>query len=909
MLTIKKISGSDAAVDYYAKYAQEKGESKGYWLDQTGAIASSGSEVDPNAMLNLLKGFTPDGQKSLCQNSGDGHSPGWDLTFSPPKSVSIAWSNAPEDLRDQIEDAHKVAVAASLKFINEEAIKVRVGKGGSQLHDAKMVAALFQHSSNRAEEPQLHTHAIVFNVAQSNVDQKWRTLHPYPMYRAYMAAGALYKAELAHQMRSLGFEIQRTKDSFELSQVPAAVCEAQSSRSKAIEDALSQQGLTRSSASAVTKELFALGSRAEKGSERIVRDFERWQKENASIGFGPGEQAIILMDGRENPAEHIPFSGRGCDDVALDSLSKLTEKSSTFNTYDLYRAIADASIGEISAEESVSLTKQAKKSDNLIFLGPNQRDEIRYSTKDMAEIEQGNMLNVAQRKGEGAHQVPEETISRVLNERPTIRREQADALRHLVSGRDGVAFIEGDAGTGKSFLMNAVKEAYQSSGYDVRGISFTNKAAKNLEDGSGIKNCQSVDSLLIEHRKGQNELHSKSILILDEAGMLDSRKMKAILDICRDKRAKLICVGDQKQIQPIAAGQAFGSMKKTFGGKRLSEIMRQKDEWLKTAIKDFSEGRAKSGLDELDKQDALNFSPNRQSARQSIIKDWTEQIKTNGIDRAPLIVVTTNNEVQSLNRLAREQLVENGILDQGVSLSLEHGPANFAPGDRIVFTSNFKKKGIYNSAVATIEKIKAPSSSKKPATMTVKTESGRRVKFELSTFNSFRHAYAITAHKSQGSTVDKVMVLVDGPLMDREKFYVSVSRGRQRPMVYADHQTLGDLSFEDRKKLSALSPDDRSKAERELFKASLAKMLGLSHEKDTSQDYSISRRELSLALKQSPERDQNPWQRIKSRVSEQIRALQERISHMIHDHSTQERQDVGLNSSKSSLEKGASYER
>ncbi|MCX6973163.1 MAG: relaxase domain-containing protein, partial [Verrucomicrobia bacterium] len=211
MITIKKISGSQAAAEYYAKYAQEKGEAQGYWIDNSGQLVAGAAHVDPQAMLYMLKGYSPDGKAALCQNPGEDHHPGWDLTFSPPKSVSIAWSNASDDLRIDIELAHREAVARALGFINDEATCVRVGKGGAGVEQARMVAALFQHSSNRAEEPQLHTHAIVFNVAQTKSDGKWRTLHPYPIYRAYMAAGAIYKAEMADRMKALGFETHRTK--------------------------------------------------------------------------------------------------------------------------------------------------------------------------------------------------------------------------------------------------------------------------------------------------------------------------------------------------------------------------------------------------------------------------------------------------------------------------------------------------------------------------------------------------------------------------------------------------------------------------------------------------------------------------------------------------------------------------
>lgn len=901
MLSIKKISGSGAAVDYYARYAQEKGEAKGRWLDEDGLLSVTKGEIEHQEMLHLLRGFSPDGRTALCQNAGDEHQPGWDLTFSAPKSVSIAWSNADYRLRTEIEACHQAAIGSALEFLSEEAIRVRAGKGGAQVHRGKMVAAAFQHSSNRAGEPQLHSHVIVFNVAKSAVDQRWRTLHPYPLYRAYMAAGALYKTELAYRMRGLGFEVHRTKDSFALTDIPTHVCDAQSSRSKAIEEELAQRGLTRANASAATRELVALSTRANKDDEKVVRDFARWQHENGQHGFGPVEQQQVLAK-RELPVLSNTELGGDRQEVVAESLRKITEHSSTFNLYDLYRRLAEASIGKGCAHYAKDLVKEAKASAELVNLGPNPRDEVRYSTKEMVAIEQANLQSVADRQLEGRHLVASSDVERVLAGRPTIKPEQAEALRYLTTGREGVAFIEGDAGTGKSFLMNGVKEAYEASGYQVLGVSFTNKAAKNLEEGSGIKDCQSVDALIAAYRNGSDRLNQRTILVLDEAGMLDSRKMKDILDICQEKCTKLICVGDQKQIQPIAAGQAFGAMKRLFGGRRLMEIMRQREGWLKDAIRDFSEGKAKHALDAMDQRGALTMSKSRRQSREALIHHWGEQVRSKGLQNAPMIVATSNREVETINQLARDLLVANNTIATGVSLDLSHGPGNFAPGDRIVFTANDKQKGIYNSSVATIEKVVLPRfRSEKPPMLTVTTETGKRIKFDLTSFNSFRHAYAITAHKSQGSTVDQVMIMVDGPLMDREKFYVAISRGKEDPKVYADQESLGGLSYEDQQEIASQAVEHREKTEREILKTYLAKIVGTSHEKDTSQDYALPSVRLQPSSIEENSDIENRWDRLKSRVSEQLRSLQHRLSLLIFDRCYEQNSET--------LEKNSGYER
>ena len=248
MLSIKTIGTSTKAHKYYIEYAQEKGESPGIFYDKTKELAPNGSIVESEQMKNLFRGFDSEGKQKLCKNAGENHRAGWDLTFSAPKSVSIVWSSADTPLREQIEKAQEKAAKASLNYLNDNALFVRSGTNGVNQEKADMVASIYKHSSNRAEEPHLHSHAIIYNIAKSKVDDVWRTIEPKTIFQAKMAAGDFYKAELAHGLQKLGFEVEKTKDSFEIKGVPKNVCVAQSSRCRAIEEELEKHGMDRASA-------------------------------------------------------------------------------------------------------------------------------------------------------------------------------------------------------------------------------------------------------------------------------------------------------------------------------------------------------------------------------------------------------------------------------------------------------------------------------------------------------------------------------------------------------------------------------------------------------------------------------------------------------------------------------------
>jgi len=214
-----------------------------------------------------------------------------------------------------------------------------------------------------------------------------------------------------------------------------------------------------------------------------------------------------------------------------------------------------------------------------------------------------------------------------------------------------------------------------------------------------------------------------------------------------------------------------------------------------------------------------------------LVADWYREHRV-GTRKSLLIAASTNEEVNNLNELARDKLIQGKFVRRGHVIPTAHGSFRFAAGDRIIFTGNRKRIGIYNSELATIKSIN-------PLTLavTAKTDSGNTVTFDPFKMNEFRHGYAITTHKSQGATVDKVYTLYDGYFMDREKGYVAMSRGREGNMIYSDRATLGKLTFEEQKALKEVPEDKRKQAENKLYRMKLSDLLSRSNRKDTTLDY------------------------------------------------------------------------
>lgn len=826
MLKIKSIGASSNAHKYFAKYAIGHGEKPGVFVDASKELEIHKKEVIESQIENLLKGLSPDGKDRLCGNPGKEHRGGWELMYAPDKSISILWSSASEDLREKIERAHDRAVLASLDYINKNCFYTRVGKGGKEVQKANLVAGIFQHSSNRESEPQLHTHAIVFNLAKTGWDQKWRTCEPREIYRSQMAAGNVYKVQMASQMQALGFETARSSHGFRIKHIPKDVCEKQSERTKQIEELGKEFGIDRHTASAQVMDVLTISSR--KAKVGLSRDFSRWQEENESFGFGETQLEKLVKRSKEKTKN---LSRAGQVELIDEAFLKVTKDVSTFTRNDLFKAISGASVGAQDLKSLYETLKMSLDSVECICLNPGEKEIYRrYTTKSIEKMEKKTIQLMSDRQGENRHKVCDHTVNGAVLKRAQagmkMLDEQERALRHITQGEDGVCFVEGDAGTGKTYTLGAVKEVFEKEGYVMRGISFTNKAALQLQKDAGIESS-SVQSFLFCQQWEKYRPDDQTIVVLDEAAMLDSGMFNEVVKVCNKEGAKLVCVGDRKQIQPIGRGQMFGTGVNAFGAAKLQEIFRQKNRWERRVVSDLSQGRAERAVDKINEMGNLHFCSGRKDVREKIVGVWFENRDLN-IN----MITATNKEVDVLNQLARQKRVEIGEIDKGLLIETSKGPKEFSVGDKIVFTANDKKNGVLNSMQATIERIS------RFGNLHLKSELGAHINVNPNEFNAFQHAYAITMHRSQSMTIDKALFLTDGA--DMEKAYVSFSRGREQNELFTDTMRFGDLPYDIKNQVDSMkSESDKARFLHKIYKRKLALQLNNSHMKDTSQDYGV----------------------------------------------------------------------
>jgi Ti-type conjugative transfer relaxase TraA len=462
--------------------------------------------------------------------------------------------------------------------------------------------------------------------------------------------------------------------------------------------------------------------------------------------------------------------GNGARIIADPSLGldPITQQQSTFTQRDMAKFAHRHSDGIEHFNEVMGAMRSAP---NLVELGKDARGEDRFTTREMIESEQ-RLHRAAELMAERERHAVEDADRQVALLRAEQRGlvlsgEQTDALAHVTDGRD-LGIVVGHAGTGKSAMLGVAREAWEASGYEVRGVALSGIAAENLEGGSGISS-RTIASMEHGWHQGRDGLTSRDILVIDEAGMVGTRQLERVLSHAAEAGAKVVLVGDPQQLQAIEAGAAFRSIHERHGGAEIGEVRRQQEDWQREATRDLANGKTGIALEAYRSHGMMHEAQTREQARGDLIDRWDRDRQASP-DKSRIILTHTNDEVRALNETARKRMRAAGDLGDEVRVTVERGARNFASGDRVMFLQNERGLGVKNGTLGTIEQVSAQS-------MTVQTDDGRSVRFDLKDYNRIDHGYAATIHKAQGMTVDRTHVL-GTPGMDAHSSYVALSRHR-----------------------------------------------------------------------------------------------------------------------------------
>jgi conjugative relaxase-like TrwC/TraI family protein len=779
-------------------YLQEEGHAEMYGrgLDRLAPDSEAGAdgvhEFDRYAMMNMLEGKDASGA-ALVNGVKDGANrvPGYDLTFSPDKSVSVAWAAASPELRKQIEAAHDSAARGALDHIQSNYALANEGKGGAERVQADMSAGIFRHGASRELEPQLHSHCVIPNMAVK-ADGKVVSLNTRELYQRQKEAGAIYRAELADNLKGMGFDIERKGDNFRLSGVPQDICDQYSTRREQIKDAMDARGTSGAKAA----EVAALDTRSAKQGVPDSVLLKQWQGEMAEKGFTA--DSVEALRGREK----APDAQAATMPTQDEFLQKLTANNSTFSKNDVWREAAVAAQGVTDRHGAASYAQDflATKSPDVLRLQHKENGAIRYTSRGMFDLERGMIADVNALRGSTEHSVESAKVDGAIDAFQKrkgfeLSPDQAAAIHAATTGGDFVT-IQGWAGAGKSTGAEVAGDVWRSQGFRVRGMAMEGKAAEGLA-GANIESS-TIASTMMKNQgwtddKGRQRppvdpFTKNDVLLVDEAGRIDSRTMAKLTAAAREAGAKVVVLGDTKQKQPIGAGGAFNAQQKAFNGAdaELTTVQRQKEQWGRDMTTAARNGEMAEALGYLHERDSLHIKDDKAAAMQSTVEKWRASYSHARPDSSCMLA-NTNADVNALNNAAREQLKKDGVLGgYGVETEIENnqraslGKREFLEGDRVVFGRNAKLSTgvkVVNGQTGTIESINMDNDGQQHFSIR-RDDSGDLVNVPTSEYKALNHGYALTTDKAQGITADHVSILAGGNMQDLHASYVQLTRMR-----------------------------------------------------------------------------------------------------------------------------------
>jgi Ti-type conjugative transfer relaxase TraA len=521
---------------------------------------------------------------------------------------------------------------------------------------------------------------------------------------------------------------------------------------------------------------------------------------------------------------------------------RLTEAASTFGRPELLQQLAEgqprgATVAEL---ERLADVKLADRSIVPLEDGraPAGLTEPRFTTRDMLAVEHELIDSSLARRHDRAGKASGKAINDALADR-SLSEEQRRVVVDLCDRGAGVAVVRAPAGTGKTFALDAAREAWQNSGLTVVGCALSARAALELQDQAGI------DSLTIARLRQRlddgAQLPYRGVLVVDEAGMVGTRDLAHLAREARMFNTKLVLVGDDRQLPEIQAGGAFRALADRLGASELHEIRRQREPWDGAALDQLRDGEVECWARAYRDHGRITVARRASDARAALINDWYRA------DGDKLMIAARRDDVRDLNDRARQLLQAHG--DLGAD-QLEVAGRGFAVGDRVVGQRNDRQLGILNGQRATVRAIDRDQRS-----VDVELDGGKRITLDRGYLDAghIDHGYAITAHRAQGATVDRTFVLGSDELY-REWGYTALSRHRDEARFYV---TRADLDLD---RDSAPMPDPMISGIERLMTRSHAKDLALDSLRDTDQAQLARERDtLHEQLRDDPPPATRPW--------------------------------------------------
>ncbi len=636
----------------------------------------------------------------------------------------------------------------------------------------------------RSGDPHLHAHLVIANRVKGP-DGRWSAPDMRPVYSHAKTAGTIADAVMRAELRrSLGVEWGPVTNGIaELVAVPAEVREHFSARHAEIMQEATARGLTsRAGIAAIQRET--------RDRKRVIARAEAvagWRARAAEHGFGEHELRRALGHTRATTAAGYTERLRAQARRMLGP-DGLTRQSSTFTRREVIQQLADAHpegaapgrlerlADDFLARTCVALARAGDAS------SPGQRETL-YTTPDMLRVEVGLIDAATGRDPNGPVVADARDVETVITQHGSLGADQEAAVRHLTTGEGRVRVMEARAGTGKTFTLAAVREAYERSGVPVIGAAWQGQAADVLEREARIAS-QTAAMLLRRIERGEDDaIPARSVIVVDEASAMPTRALERLAHAAAWRSARLVLVGDRAQLPAIDAGGGFAAVADRLGAVELTENRRQQTDLQREVARHLAEGRADEAVRLLSESGRLQSFDDARDARAAVVAAWAKaELESPGRN---LMLAHDRHDVAELNRLAREWREQWGFIsDRRITVA----GTEWAIGDRMVCRRNDYSLGVRNGTQGAVVDL-----GRRAGHLDLFTDYGEIVRIPADYLPHARHGFALTGHVSQGESVDRTFVLASPERGGAEWAYVAGSRQRHDLQVFVVHHEAGSV--------------------------------------------------------------------------------------------------------------------
>jgi conjugative relaxase-like TrwC/TraI family protein len=769
----------EQALDYYRQeytnakdnYYSEAGEVKGRWCGQLAEEWNLKGEVTSEQYERLVEGKDPHTGKQLIRSvtareivDENGkekltstHGAGWDMTFSAPKSPSLA---ALVGKDERVIEGHIVSVNEALKEV-EKYLQARGGGDNPAITTGKMIAVQFLHTSSRPDRkngyaaPQLHTHVVIFNMTQCE-DGKVRSVQSRQLYRTQKLATAIYRARFAEKLQALGYEIlvdPRT-GAPEIKGFTEAYLKDSSPRrrevlseAEKIKERMASEGKTVSE----NARLKQVAARINRRSKKFDRDLMDTRALELDVRHGYQAQRLVA-EARE----------RGPLRLAQNEIEKRAQEAVTYARDNAVQKEAVTDVRKVKADAlgrnlgltthdavMTELNRCVERGEFINITRPDREPET--TTQRMLAMEKENIQTVIDGKGKHAAIIQPERVEGIVaataeRQQRKLNTNQQTAIKAILSSTDRVLGLQGGAGTGKTTALSVVREAAEKEGYLVRGFAPTTRAAKQLKE-SGIQ-TETLQKFI--RRRKEKTAPAKRLYVLDESSLASTKNLHKFFARLNPTADKVLLVGDVRQHQAVEAGRPFEQFQQHgMTTVQLSEIVRQRNLKLRKTVNDLSRRKIPEAVDQLIRRGKVIEIANEQERFEAIAKNYCQN------PVGTLVVSPANRERVELNLRIHKQLQREGKVsrdDHQIKVYVNRdmtGPertfANaYRPGEDVIRYNHTSK--VYKTKPGDYAKVIETNHEKNE--ITVRFANGRKLIYDpkrlsgVSVYNEAERAFA-----------------------------------------------------------------------------------------------------------------------------------------------------------------------